>query len=620
VSSAELRLRARAQGIATSWSAGGRRHRVRDATLTAVLEALGDQPAAQPHPGGPGGEPRSAVAPLPRRRGWGFTLQLYALRSRACWGHGDLRDLADVASWSARELGAAFVLINPLHAAEPVPPITPSPYTPMSRSFLSPLYLRIEDIPEFDLLNSSERTRISTLAAPLRAANGTAALIDRDAVWSAKRAALEALYRVPLAADRQRDLDAFRTGQGRVLNDWATWCAIAEIHGHDYRAWPARLRDPRSAEVAAVRAERSDAVAFHVWAQWLVTTQAAAAQRAALDAGMDIGIVHDLAVGAFPGGFDSWAGQDTLVSGLTVGAPPDQFNQLGQDWALPAWHPRHLAEQGYRPLADLFGAVARHAGGMRVDHVMGLSRLWVIPPGMSPDRGAYLRYDRDATVGVLASCAADAGVIAVGEDLGTVERGLRGFLARRNILGTDMLWFERLPDGTPLPPALWRRSCLATVSTHDMPPAASFLSGDYVAERARLGLLTRPESAERAEASSATDMWLAALAREGLLPGGARPDAATFTAALYGYLAKTPALLIGVSLADAVGDPQAQNIPGTTDEYPNWRVPLRDGTGAPLLLEDLPASASLREVIRHLDKTGGRKIGAGTRRAGKAVR
>jgi 4-alpha-glucanotransferase len=597
MTSAELRLRARAHSIATSWTAVGRRHRVSDATLTAVLDALGEVPAT---PASPVVAPQSAVAPLPRRRGWGFTLQLYALRSRDSWGHGDLRDLADVASWSARELGAAFVLINPLHAAEPVPPITPSPYTPMSRCFLSPLYLRIEDIPEFHLLHSSERTRISTLAAPLRAANGTTALIDRDAVWSAKRAALDAVYRVPLATDRQRDLDAFRIGQGRVLDDWATWCTIAEVHGHDYRAWPARLRDPRSAEVAAVRSERSDAVAFHVWLQWLVTAQAVRAQRAALEAGMDIGIVHDLAVGAFPGGFDSWAGQDTLVRGLTVGAPPDEFNQLGQDWGLPAWHPGRLAAQGYRPLADLFGAVARHAGGMRVDHVMGLSRLWVIPSGMTPDRGTYLRYDRDATVGVLASCAAGAGVVAVGEDLGTVERGLRGCLKRRNILGTDMLWFERLPDGAPLPPGLWRRSCLATVSTHDMPPAASYLSGDHVAQRARLGLLTRPESVERAAAASAVDGWLAALAREGLLPSGGRPDAAGFTAALYGYLAKTPALLIGVSLSDAVGELHPQNIPGTIDEYPNWRLPLRDATGEPLLLEDLPASASLREVVKHL--------------------
>jgi 4-alpha-glucanotransferase len=469
----------------------------------------------------------------------------------------------------------------------------------MSRRFLSPLYLRIEDIPEIHHLSSSEREVVAALAAPHQSASRTSALIDRDAVWTAKRAALEMIYRVLLPPARQRALDAFRVRKGQELDDWATWCAIAEgstakRSGPDYRAWPACLRDPSSAEVAAVRADRADLVAFHVWLQWLVAEQSAAAQHAALAAGMATGIIHDLAVGAHPGGFDAWAGQDVLVPGLTVGAPPDEFNQLGQDWALPPWHPEHLAARGYQPLADLFAAVARDAGGLRVDHVMGLSRLWVIPYGMTPDHGTYLRYNRTETVGQLAAEAARAGVVAVGEDLGTVERGLRGFLARHNILGTSMLWFERSPDGTPLPPRLWRRDSLATVSTHDMPPAAAFLTSDHVTDRAELGLLTRPESVERAEALRSVDAWLEALAREGLLPAGTRPDATAFTAALYGYLAKTPALLIGVSLADAVGDRCPQNIPGTTDEYPNWRLPLCDGVGTPLLLENLPASLPLR--------------------------
>jgi 4-alpha-glucanotransferase len=552
---------------------------VRDATLAAVIDALGR--------GGTGGEQppvsRGGLGGIvpPVNRAWGFALQLYALRSRGSWGHGDLRDLADFAAWAARDLGASFVLVNPLHAAEPVPPITASPYTPMSRRFLSPLYVRLEDIPEF----STKRRAVAALAKPPRSE-----LVDRDAVWTAKLAALKLIFGVPLSPSRQRSLDEFRVREGRSLTEWATWCAIAEVHGHDYRVWPPKLRDPSSAEVAAFRDAHADRVAFHEWLQWLVSTQAADAHRAARDAGMSIGIVHDLAVGSYPGGFDAWAGQDVLAGGLTVGAPPDEFNQLGQDWALPPWHPGQLAASGYRPLAELFASVSRDAGGLRVDHIMGLSRLWVIPSGMTPGLGTYLRYDRSATVGVLTETASRAGSLAIGEDLGTVERGLRRFLAERHILGTSMLWFERLPDGTPLPPRRWRRDSLATVSTHDMPPAAAFLSGEHVAERARLGLLTRPEAIERAEARHAIDAWLAALSREGLLAPGSRPDATTFTAALYGYIAKSPARLIGVSLADAVGDRRSQNMPGTTDQYPNWRVPY------PVLLEDLPADAAVRRV------------------------
>jgi 4-alpha-glucanotransferase len=574
---------------------GGRTHHVRDATLAAVLDALGPPPAETPqHP------QLTAVAPLPQNRAWGFAVQLYSLRSRDSWGHGDLRDLADFATWAARDLGASFVLVNPLHAAEPVPPITASPYTPMSRRFLSPLYLRVEDIPEF-----SERR----VDAPkdLRSASATSALIDRDAVWTAKRKALEQIFTVPLIPARQRSLDAYRVREGQALTGWATWCAIAETHGHDYRAWPVRLRDPSSAEVAEFRDAHSQLVAFHEWLQWQVAEQAADAQRAALDAGMSIGIVHDLAVGTFPGGFDAWADQEVLVGGLTVGAPPDGFNELGQNWALPPWHPGVLAAQGYQPLADLFDAVCRDAGALRVDHIMGLSRLWVIPEGLTPDKGTYLRYDQSATAGVLADSAARAGALAIGEDLGTVERGLRNFLSQRNILGTSMLWFEQSRDGTPLPPRKWRRDSLATVSTHDLPPAAAFLTGDYVTQRAKLGLLTRSEDDERADAKRSLDSWLDALARGGLLPRGQTPDATDFTAALYAYIAESPALLVCVSLADAVGERQPQNIPGTTDEYPNWRVPLSDGTGQPVLVEDLPGNAAVRTVARQVDGVGERR-------------
>jgi 4-alpha-glucanotransferase len=578
----------------------GRLAEVPDETLEAVLGALGDAP-----PAGPAGPEvqavRAAVAPFPARRSWGFAVQLYSVRSRASWGHGDLHDLADLAAWSGGDLGADFVLVNPLHAAEPQPPVSPSPYLPMSRRQISPLYLRIEDIPEYHGLSSGTRARVEALAAPLRAASATAALIDRDAVWAVKREALELIHAVPLTASRRADLDAFLARDRPAVDDWATWCAIAEIHGPDWRTWPAALADPGSAEVTGLRRRLADRIAFHAWVQWLTAEQLAAAQQAARRAGMSIGVITDLAVGANPGGADAWARQDVIVPGMSVGAPPDEFNQLGQNWTLPPWHPGWLAAQAGRPLAELIAAGTRHAGGLRVDHVMGLARLWWIPAGMSPGMGTYVSYDHELIGGVLAAGVARAGALAIGEDLGTVEPWLRKFLAERRILGTSMLWFERRADGTPRRPGGWRRGCLATVGTHDMPPAAAFLTGEQVAIRAELGLLTRPETEERAAAQAESDQWLAMLDREGLLPrqaGTGRPSPEEFTVALYGYLTRTPAVLIGVSLADAAGERRPQNMPGTVDEYPNWRIPLTDGDGKPVLLDDLPGHAGVRAVAQ----------------------
>jgi 4-alpha-glucanotransferase len=536
------------------------------------------------------------VAPFPARRSWGFTVQLYSVRSRASWGHGDFRDLAELAAWSGRALGADFVLVNPLHAAEPLPPVSPSPYLPMTRRQISPLYLRIEDIPEYEELSVSDRARIDALAAPLRAASTTAALIDRDAVWDAKRTALEIIRAVPLRPGRRAELDAFLDRDRKAVEGWATWCAIAEVHGPDWRSWPSALADPASAEVAELRRERADRVGFHAWLQWLVTDQAAAAQRAARQAGMDIGIISDLAVGEHPGGADAWDRQDVIVPGFSVGAPPDEFNQRGQDWTLAPWHPGRLAAQAGRPLGELIAAATRNAGGIRLDHVMGLARLWWIPAGMPPGMGTYVRYDHELLGGAVTAEVARAGALAIGEDLGTVEPWLREFLAARRVLGTSMLWFERRADGTPRRPGGWRRGCLATVGTHDLPPASAFLTGDQVAIRAALGLLTQPEAEERAAARADSDRWLALLAREGLLAGAARPSAEEFTIALYAYLTLTPAILIGVSLADAAGERRPQNMPGTVDEYPNWRIPLADSEGKPVLLEDLPTHPGVRAV------------------------
>jgi 4-alpha-glucanotransferase len=537
-------------------------------------------------------------APLPGRRSWGLAVQLYAARSRQSWGHGDLRDLADLAVWSGRDLGAGFVLVSPLHAAEPLPPVSPSPYLPMTRRYSSPLYLRIEDIPEYAALPAGHRAEIARLAGPLRAASGKPGLIDRDAVWAAKRAALELIRQVPLPPARRAALLAYRQREGDDLACWSAWCALAEAHGPDWRRWPAPLRDPAQGLAAAAAGPLRDAAAFHEWVQWLVDEQLAAAQAAALGAGMAIGLIHDLAVGVHPGGADAWAHQDLLVQGVSVGAPPDSFNQRGQDWSQPPWHPRRLAAAGYRPLAGLFAAALRHAGGLRVDHVMGLTRLWWVPAGRAADHGAYVRYDHAAAVAALAGQAALAGAVAIGEDLGTVEDWVRAYLAERSVLGTEVLWFATGPGGAPRPPGEWRAACMATVGTHDLPTVTGFWSGDQVTVRAGLGLLATPEDEERQRSASVIAAWSRALESEGLVPPGGPAGPAEFTVALYGYLARTPALLLGVSLADAVGDVRSQNIPGTTDQYPNWRVPLCDEAGAPVLIEDLPGHPLLLAVTR----------------------
>lgn len=594
MTSRHVRRQAQARGVATSYRDWrGQRVEVGDDTLRAVLDALGPV-AAWPRPPKPA---RYPLAPAPARRNWGFTVQLYSLRSRGSWGHGDFADLAALAAWSGRELGAGFVLTNPLHAAEPVPPVSPSPYLPMSRRFISPLYLRVEDIPEYTCLPAEQRQRINDLAAPLRARNATPDLIDRDAVWHAKRSALTAVHAQPLAAGRQAAFERFLVAQGQALQDWAVWCALAEVHGPDCRAWPGPLRRAGSAAVDQERHRLAAPARFHAWLQWVADGQRAAAQATARAAGMDIGVIGDLAVGSHPGGADFWAQADVTVPGMSLGAPPDEFNQRGQDWAQVPWHPGRLAATGYRPLVELIRAALRHSGGLRADHVMGFFRLWWVPAGMPASQGTYVRYPHDATVGVFTSEAARAGALAIGEDLGTVEPWVHDYLAARQVIGTSMLWFERRADGSPLPPPQWRRACLATVGTHDVPPAAAFFAGEQVTFRAALGMLTNPVEEEEARARTMVAGWCAALVKEGLLRPGQAPGPAEFTTALYGYLARTPSALVGVSLADVVGERRPQNMPGTTDEYPNWRVPLCDGEGRPLLIEDLAANPGVLAAV-----------------------
>jgi 4-alpha-glucanotransferase len=516
--------------------------------------------------------------------------QLYSVRSRGSWGLGDLADLRALASWSGQDLGAGFVLVNPLHAGEPSPPIRPSPYLPMSRRFTSPLYLRPQDVPEYAAAGPEVRRQVDELAGPVRTRDHTLDELDRDAVWAAKGAALELLHDQPRTPGRTAAYEAFRERESAALTAFATWCALAEVHGADWRSWPAALRDPSSAEVAAERDRLAPRVGFHSWLQWLLDEQLGTVQAAARTAGMPIGVIHDLAVGVDPGGADAWAHQELFAQGITVGAPPDAFNQVGQDWGQPPWHPQRLAAAGYAPYREMLRHVLRHAGGLRLDHAMQVFRLWWVPEGAPAAEGTYVAYPHDEMLGVLLHEAHRAGAVVVGEDLGTVEDYMREVFADRGVFGTSMAWFERDSGGAPLPPPKWRELCLATVGTHDMPPIEGFLNGDHIALRERLGLLTRPASEEYAELERWLREWRDLLASLGL-------DSSDMTAALHAFLARTPSRLVGISLADAVGERRTQNQPGTTDEYPNWRIPLADAEGRPVLLDDLPSSARLRAAI-----------------------
>jgi 4-alpha-glucanotransferase len=530
------------------------------------------------------------------RRAWGYMVQLYSLRSRASWGLGDLHDLAELAGWSGAEQGAGFVLINPLHAAEPVPPVEPSPYLPTTRRFASPLYLRVEDIPEYSTMAACGAARVDELAAQWRKVSTTDDQLDRNGVWEAKREALALVHAEPRSEARQRDYEAFLEREGQGLVDYATWCALVERHGACWRDWPERLQDPRSPAVEVARRELQDRVDLHCWMQWVLDEQLARAQQAAVGSGMPLGIVHDLAVGVHPEGADTWALQDVLASGVNVGAPPDAFNQVGQDWSQPPWRPDALAETGYAAYRDMLRTVLRHAGGLRIDHAIGLFRLWWVPEGAKPSAGTYVRYDWEALLGILALEAERAGAVVIGEDLGTVEPWMRDALAQRGLLGTSILWFERDDEGRPRPAEDWRQLCLATVTTHDLPPTAGYLVGEHIRIRDELGLLTRSVEEERQVDARDQAAWLEAVRRRGLLPADATEQQTV--EALHRYLVQTPSRLLGVAVPDAVGDRRAQNQPGTGDEYPNWRLPMADGEGRPVLLEDLMASDRARALAR----------------------
>jgi 4-alpha-glucanotransferase len=521
-------------------------------------------------------------APVPEGRHWGWQVQLYALRSQSSWGIGDYADLRTVVEAAAAD-GAGAVLVNPLHAETPVLPLQSSPYSPSSRLFRAAVYLRIADVPEHALAPAAVRAAVAALrptADPER--------IDRDRAWAAKLAALELLW----PHHRVQALEAFRGDE--ALERFALYCALAELHGPDWRQWPADLRSPETAS-AAPHAAR---VAFWCWVQLLVDEQLAGVGQ-----DLAVGVLHDLAVGVDTAGADAWAMQQSLALGTTVGAPPDSFNQKGQDWGLPPWRPDRLREQAYLPFRQMVRGVLRHAGGIRIDHVMGLSRLWWVPEGADASAGTYVSYDAEALFGILALEATRAGAVVIGEDLGTVQPSVRELLDRTGVLGSAVLWFETRADGSFVPPACWRREALASVTTHDLPTAAGWLAEEHVRVRHELGQLGHSLEEELARVRADREMLLSMLRHEGLLAEGTS-DPAEVVLALHRALVASPCRIVLACFGDAVGDLRQPNLPGTVDEYPNWRLPVADAQGRPLGLEELLAHPGVRRLTALLQPVG----------------
>jgi 4-alpha-glucanotransferase len=513
---------------------------------------------------------------------WGWMLQLYALRSAESWGIGDLADLREFISWTAATHRSGAVLVNPLHAVTPTVPVQPSPYSPSSRRFVNPLYLRITDLSGYRRGDPALRAEVDALWIESGGVDSGGERIDHDAVWQAKRAALELLWRADGAP---------RPVMSDGLRDFATFCAIAERHGPRWSRWPSELRHPATASADPQR------VAFHAWLQQQCAEQLAAAKDAARE--MAIGVVHDLAVGVDPDGADAWALQDVLAIGTTVGAPPDTFNQQGQDWGLPPWRPDRLAATGYAAYRDMLRAVLAHADGLRIDHVAGLWRLWWVPPGASPGQGTYVHYDAEAMLAALALEAHRAGAVVIGEDLGTVEPEVTMTLADQRMMGCAVLWFardEQAPGEPLLAPQRWPRCAAASISTHDLPTAVGFLRGEHVRARAALGLLN-DEAAEWAQAALDRAELIDLLRSEGLLRTDT-DDEAEIVVAMHALLGRTPCQLLLVSPYDVVGETRQPNLPGTVDEYPNWRLPL------PVTLEQLQRDPRVARVVTALRSAG----------------
>lgn len=492
---------------------------------------------------------------------WGWSAQVYAMRSRISWGIGDLGDLHSLGQW-ARSMGSGMVLINPLNAALPLLPQEASTYSPSSRCYWNVLYLRIEDLPEVERIHVPLRK----LAAQAHALNEVRT-IDRDRVFQLK---LDALQKLWALFREDADFDRFQRDQGPLLHQFAVFNVLVEQNGADWRQWPSGCRRPNGEDIPRFAEEHVDRVRFHKWLQWLLDRQVRHASK-------PIPLMHDLPVGFSPNGADAWAWQDLLALDCSIGAPPDLYNTEGQSWGLPPFVPHRLRQAGYLPFIQTIRAAMRHMGGLRIDHVMGLFRLWWVPKGGMPKSGAYVRYRADELLGIIALESQRAKAIVVGEDLGTVEAGVREKMAEYDMLSYRLLWFEDTA------PADYPEKALAAISTHDLPTLAGIWTGQDFELQRQSGL--HPDKTKTDEL------------RQKIVDNcRVEPFAEVETAAIQTFeqLAVAPSVLVMATMESACLVSERPNMPGADDKYPNWSL------GLPLPLEDIqhaPFPRQLAEIL-----------------------
>jgi 4-alpha-glucanotransferase len=541
-----------------------------------------------------------------RRGVWGLAVQLYGLRSERNWGIGDLTDLANLCR-IVRDAGGAAVGVNPLHLVRPDESAVPSPYSPSSRVFANPLYLDVERLPGHDASDVD-------WAAVARAREPR--LVDYRAVAALKDAAARAAFERFRGAGPSPLADAFaafvRAG-GETLRRAATFAALDARYGRDasgervaWHAWPVALRDPSSPQSAAFAREHEAEIAYFAYLQWQFDEQLGACARVAPE---PLGVYRDLAVGAERGGSDTWAFAGALVRDAAAGAPPDILNRRGQNWGVAPFDPLALRAAAYAPFVASLRANMRHAGALRIDHVMALLRLYSIPEGAPAAEGAYLAYRLDELLAIVALESVRARCLVIGEDLGTVPEGFREKLAARGVLSYRLLQFEVDDDGFR-PPEAYPELALVSIGTHDLPPLGAYWTASDLRTRAELGLLPHPDAGERerAERDERREQLLETLApfvpgdaaeRERLRAAANRPNdrgtLAKLALAANRYLALTPGRVLMVQLEDLLGDTAQPNVPGTTNEHPNWR---RRAAIALEELRDDPRFVALADALR----------------------
>jgi 4-alpha-glucanotransferase len=542
---------------------------------------------------------------VPNARYAGLTVQLYTVRSARNWGIGDMTDLGELLAF-AGERGMAFVGVSPLHALRNRG-YDISPYAPLSRLFRNPVFIDPDDIPEIAETELAGLPYTPAVRAELERLRATDS-VEYDAVMDLKDRTLRTIHRT-LRETSAREGSTWRDAyqeflaeQGDALVDFATHQALSDHFTPEgssppsWHDWPESYRDPRRAEVARFREEHELEVDYHCWAQFILDRQLRAAAQRGADAGTTIGVYQDLAVGSAAHGSDPWAFGYLFAHGVALGAPPDDYARQGQNWGLPPLNPRALAEDRYRYWISLVRSGLRHAGALRIDHVLGLFRQFWIPAGMDGQHGAYVRFPTQDLLGVLALESMRHQAVIVGEDLGTIPPEVPSTLRQRGVLASRVMFFEREWDGRFKPSSMYEPLALATADTHDMATLSGFWRGRDIELRRQVGLLTTDEEAWHAWMSRDADRGhlLRLLQQEGVLTTvDPPPSDDELRGAIHAFICRTPSLLVGLSLDDLAGEVEPVNIPGVgVDRYPSWSRRLK------MPLEELRVSAAVQTALR----------------------